>query len=81
MSKDKLSKDYQDGYESFLKHALENITDPKKIYCPCKKDSNIQKLDAFEFKGHLYFNGTDYTYQIWIWHGEEIEVSEFLTRF
>lgn len=63
MLNDRLSKEYRDGVESFFKLALENATDPKKTYCPCKKCFNLQILDVVEIRSHLYFNVIDDTYK------------------
>ncbi|XP_062118376.1 uncharacterized protein LOC133831994 [Humulus lupulus] len=73
MAKDRLSKEYEDGVESFIEIALKNTVDPKRVHCPCQKCSNLKKLDIKEIKNHLYFNGIDKTYVKWIWHGEQVE--------
>ena len=71
--KDRLSKDYEEGVGEFIKLALENATYPSRVHCPCRKCSNLKKLDIMEIKSHLYFNGMDQTYVKWIWHGEECD--------
>ncbi|XP_062103630.1 uncharacterized protein LOC133814719 [Humulus lupulus] len=73
MAKDMLSKEYEDGVESFIEIALKNTVDPKRVHCPCQKCSNLKKLDIKEIKNNLYFNGIDKTYVKWIWHGEQVE--------
>ncbi|XP_062118612.1 uncharacterized protein LOC133832258 [Humulus lupulus] len=73
MAKDRLSKEYEDGVESFIEIALKNTVDPNRVHCPCQKCSNLKKLDIKEIKNHLYFNGIDKTYVKWIWHGEQVE--------
>ncbi|XP_062114363.1 uncharacterized protein LOC133825441 [Humulus lupulus] len=70
ITKDRLSKEYEEGVDSFIKLALENTTDPSRVHCPCRKCSHLKKLDIMEIKSHLYFNGMDQTYVKWIWHGE-----------
>lgn len=80
MLKDRLSKDYEDGVEKFLRFAIENATDPTKIHCPCTKCGNLQKRDVVEIRDHLYINGIDKTYETWIWHGEVLEPSNY-SRF
>ena len=81
MLKSRLSNDYEDGVEIFLRRTLENTTDPEKKCCPCEKCFNLQKWDVIEIKSHLTCNGIDETYQTWIWHREKSKGSEFLTRF
>ncbi|XP_062103991.1 uncharacterized protein LOC133815129 [Humulus lupulus] len=71
ITKARLSKEYEEGVDNFIKFALENTTDPSRVHCPCRKCSNLKKLDIMEIKSHLYFNGMDQTYVKWIWHGEE----------
>ena len=73
ITKDRLSKEYEEGVGKFIKLALENATDPSRVHCPCRKCSNLKKLDIMEIKSHLYFNGMDQTYVKWIWHGEECD--------
>ncbi|XP_062103268.1 uncharacterized protein LOC133814303 [Humulus lupulus] len=73
ITKDILSKEYEEGVDGFIKLALENTTDPSRVHCHCRKCSNLKKLDIMEIKSHLYFNGMDQTYVKWIWHGEEYD--------
>ena len=65
ITKDRLSKEYEEGVDNFAKLALENTTDPSRVHCPCRKCSNLKKLDIMEIKSHLYFNGMDQTYVKW----------------
>ncbi|XP_062093712.1 uncharacterized protein LOC133799725 [Humulus lupulus] len=73
ITRDMLSKEYEEGVDNFIKLTLENSTDLSRVHCPCRKCSNLKKLDIMEIKSHLYFNGMDQTYVKWIWHGEEDE--------
>ena len=71
MSKDRLSREYENGVESFLQFAMENTNDPNMgISCPCAKCGNLKKKNIQTIRAHLYCNGIDMTYHTWIWHGE-----------
>ncbi|XP_073152786.1 uncharacterized protein [Henckelia pumila] len=70
MSKNRLSKEYDVGVESFLKFALKNSNNPDAIPCPCARCGNLKKKNVETIRAHLYFNGIDLTYHTWIWHGE-----------
>ena len=67
ITKDRLSKEYEEGVGKFIKLALKNAMDPSRVHCPCRKCSNLKKLDIMEIKSHLYFNRMDQTYVKWIW--------------
>lgn len=75
MLNDRLSKEYQDGVESFLKLALENATDPRKYIVLVKSVFNLQKLDVVEIRDNLNFSGINDTYETWIWHGKGIKLT------
>ncbi|KAF7154393.1 hypothetical protein RHSIM_Rhsim01G0019000 [Rhododendron simsii] len=70
MLKDRRSKDYEEGIESFLKFAIMRGQDPQSIRCPCRLCGNMRKQSIQEIRNHLFFNGIDQSYDTWIWHGE-----------
>ena len=41
------------------------------IYCLCLHCDNKSLYPIREVKGHLYFNGINSSYQMWILHGED----------
>ena len=61
MSKDRLSKEYKEGVDRFLDHAVEVADDPNHINCPCIICGNLNKLNRAKIKNHLYQNGVDET--------------------
>ena len=38
------------------------------------------KLTVSDIKGHLYFNEIDKCYEQWIWHGENVQSTEFAPK-
>ena len=70
MSANRLSAEYRNGVDLFLRFCSENVKDPNFTYCPCLKCGNVKKMDLKKIKEHLYFNGIDKSYTIWYYHGE-----------
>ena len=81
MLKERLSKDYEDGVNSFLRYALENAMDPKKIHFPCQKCSNLHKWDIVEIRSHLICNGVDETYKHGFGMEKKVKVVSFQQGF
>ncbi|XP_062074808.1 uncharacterized protein LOC133778801 [Humulus lupulus] len=71
MSANRLSEEYKNGVDFFLRFCLENGGDPKFTCCPCLKCFNVTKLSFNKIKEHLFFNGIDISYKIWYSHGEK----------
>ncbi|ONI01379.1 hypothetical protein PRUPE_6G136200 [Prunus persica] len=67
------SKEYEHGVEEFLRIALANAIDHRRIHCPYQRCGNTRKFTIRVIREHLYFNGVDQTYKDWIWHGQPIE--------
>lgn len=74
---DRLSNEYLQGVEYFLKVAERNAVNSEAVRCPCTSCGNCFKWTLKEIKGHLYANGIDQSYRIWIWHGEVAPNSTF----
>ncbi|KAH7837914.1 hypothetical protein Vadar_019504 [Vaccinium darrowii] len=70
MLKDRRSKDYEDGVESFLNFAIIHAKDFQSIRCPCIMCGNLKKQPLREIKNHLFCKGIDQSYQTWTWHRE-----------
>ena len=60
MSANRLSAEYRNGVDLFLRFCSENVKDPNFTYCPCLKCGNVKKI-----KEHLHFNGIDKSNPIW----------------
>ncbi|KAI5343772.1 hypothetical protein L3X38_011648 [Prunus dulcis] len=73
MHADRRSKAYELGVEGFLNFAVENLVNTTHIRCPCVKCGNIRLFGVGIIRDHLYFNGIDQSYKIWLWHGEPRE--------
>jgi hypothetical protein len=70
MSTNRLSAEYRNGVEFFIRFCMENMVDPNDTFCPCVKCGNVKKLNLSKVKEHLFFNGIDKSYNIWYSHGE-----------
>lgn len=73
ITKNGLSKEYEDGVESFLKFAQKNVEDSNTMPCPCVKCGNLREKDVKTIRTYLTYNGMDLTYHTWINHGERYE--------
>ncbi|XP_062080508.1 uncharacterized protein LOC133785274 [Humulus lupulus] len=71
MSVNRLSEEYKNRVDFFLRFCLENGGDPNFTCCPCLKCFNVTKLSFNKIKEHLFFNGIDRSYKIWYSHGEK----------
>ncbi|KAL6339385.1 hypothetical protein AAG906_032914 [Vitis piasezkii] len=70
MSKDRRSKDYADGVESFIAFALQYSTYKNSIKCPCLQCGNMIFHTPQKIREHLFFYGIDQSYHTWYWHGD-----------
>jgi hypothetical protein len=78
MLKDRRSKDYEEGVEIFLNSAIIHAKDLQSIRCPCTLCGNLKNQLIHEIRNHLFFNGIDQSYKIWIWHGEAATSNVYL---
>ncbi|CAL9004522.1 unnamed protein product, partial [Prunus brigantina] len=67
---DRRSKAYELGVEGFLRFALENVENREQFHCPCAKCGNILQFGVGIIRDHLYFNGVNQSYHIWVMHEE-----------
>ncbi|KAL3627015.1 hypothetical protein CASFOL_028378 [Castilleja foliolosa] len=67
----RLTQEYRNGVDYFIKFATENSRSTRSILCPCKNCRNLTRLSVDEVKGHMIMFGIDPTYTRWIWHGEK----------
>ena len=79
MSKDRRSKDYEDGVKNFIAFALQNVANQNSIRCPCIQCGNLIFHTPQKIKEHLFFYGIDQSYHTWYWHGETTHSCEPLT--
>ena len=62
----RLSMEYENGVEVFIKFALENGEKGCTIIkCPCKKYQNLVFHKVEDVKNHLYITGFDEGYLNW----------------
>ena len=70
MLKDRRSKDYLDGVESFIAFALQHSIYKNCIKCPCVKCGNMVSRNEQKIREHMFFYGIDQSYHQWCWHGD-----------
>lgn len=73
MNASRISREYSDGVEEFIRFAVQHADDPLRIFCPCKRCCNTTKINPKEIKNHLFIHGIDRGYTKWIWHGESVD--------
>ena len=70
MSKDRRSKDYEDGVENFISFAVQNSTNQNSIKCPCLQCGNLIFNTPQKIREHLFFYRIDQSYHTWFWYKE-----------
>ncbi|RVW53301.1 hypothetical protein CK203_088512 [Vitis vinifera] len=70
MSKDRMSREYEEGVEYFINFALEHCPNQRGIRCPCMRCGNLIHHTPNKIREHMFFNGIDQSYCTWYWHGE-----------
>ena len=75
MSANRLSVEYKNGVDLFLRFFSENVKDLKFTCCPCIKCGNVRKMDLRKIKQHLFFNGIDKSYTVWYMPEERMHVA------
>ncbi|KAG4961006.1 hypothetical protein JHK87_037639 [Glycine soja] len=72
----RITEEYENGVEGFLKFAKDNASDNGGLYfCPCVKCLNGRRQCLDDIRTHLICDGICPTYTKWIWHGELPEMS------
>ncbi|XP_021811122.1 uncharacterized protein LOC110754366 [Prunus avium] len=72
--RNRLSKRYTDGIQSFMEAASQHVNDKNETKCPCMKCQNMQLHDLATVHAHLWKNGMSVVYHTWIYHGESFEI-------
>ncbi|RVW11754.1 hypothetical protein CK203_089799 [Vitis vinifera] len=70
MSKDRMSREYEEGVEYLINFALEHCPNQSGICCPCMQCGNLIHHTPNKIREHTFFNGIDQSYHTWYWHGE-----------
>ena len=68
----KMSSEYKDGVEEFMKFVVGNSKGYSIIKYMCTKCMNLSFRTHTIVHEHLYFHGFDVFYTTWNWHGEEV---------
>ncbi|KAA0048233.1 transposase [Cucumis melo var. makuwa] len=72
MMENRMSREYDVEVESFIHFGLSHAKGSNSIRCPCLKCGNRLLKDVSIVRYHLYANGIDKSYKIWLWHGEDL---------
>jgi len=79
MKTTRITEEYENGVEGFLKFAKDNASDVGGLYfCPYVKCLNGRWQCLDDIRTHLIYDGICPTYTKWIWHGELPEMSSTL---
>src|ERR1700734_3679604 len=76
MFANRLSPEYENGVNKFIDFAQRLTDNPNRIKCPCIRCGCIEKVTVEVLKSHLFINGIDKSYTVWIWHDESVRASE-----
>ena len=61
--RNRMSKEYQDGVDSFLHFATTNVNSGDSIHCPCMKCMNVDHQTILVVKLHLIRHGIAHSYK------------------
>lgn len=67
---DRKSIKYENGVNEFLKFAILHAINTKLLRFPYPAFGNLVFHVPSEIKNHLYWKGSDQSYQTWTWHAE-----------
>ncbi|XP_054817820.1 uncharacterized protein LOC129317532 [Prosopis cineraria] len=70
MSANRLSKEYWDGVADFIKFAVNNAEDCRRIVCPCLSYGNVKSVSPETCELHLFKYGIGQSYKCWVKHRE-----------
>ena len=70
MFDNRLSSEYQNGVEEFIKFFIEPTDNPNHIKCLCIRCGCLENVTVKVLRGHLFVNGIGKDYTRWIWYGE-----------
>ena len=74
----RLCQEYADGVKEFLDLARNHLNKDGNTRCPCRNCQNMDWKSLDDVERHLYKNGMSYSYQKWVFHGEEIDFSSYI---
>ena len=70
MDANKLSIEYWNSIEEFIKFVVECSYNRNRIKCPCIRCGCLENVTVEVLRDHLFVNGIDKDYTRWIRHGE-----------
>ncbi|KAL6195847.1 hypothetical protein ACLB2K_031464 [Fragaria x ananassa] len=79
MHVDRRSKEFELGFEEFLKFVESNVVNIDKISCPCMNYYNTDGFFVEVVRDHVFYYGFLDSYKVWRWHGESMydDVAEY----
>ena len=72
MTERRMSREYDLEVERFIQIGLSHAKGSNSIRCPCLNCDNRLLKDVSTIRYHLYVNGIDKSYNVWFWHGEDL---------
>ncbi|KAF7138355.1 hypothetical protein RHSIM_Rhsim07G0185300 [Rhododendron simsii] len=79
--KNRWSKQYKQGVESFIEFAMANSGAQVEIRCPCIDCLNSKTLSSEVVRIHLILKGIDSSYKTWVYHGESVPARQPQTQY
>ncbi|KAK9193548.1 hypothetical protein WN944_004245 [Citrus x changshan-huyou] len=74
----RLCKEYVDGVKAFVNLAENHLNEEGKTRCPRRNCHNMELKSLDDVERHLYRHGMSFSYQRWVFHGEEIDLSSYI---
>ncbi|KDO48050.1 hypothetical protein CISIN_1g035760mg [Citrus sinensis] len=71
----RLCKEYVDSVEAFVNLVENHLNGEEKTRCPCRNCRNMELKSLDDVERHLHRLGMSFSYQRWVLHGEEIDLS------
>ena len=78
MKKSRMSTEYYEGINDFLKFSSRKTTKDGMISCPCVKCVNSELFTIPVVHDHLVSFGISKGYQTWIFHKESLQATTFV---
>ncbi|KAK9209186.1 hypothetical protein WN944_001550 [Citrus x changshan-huyou] len=73
-----LCKEYVDGVKAFVNLAENHLNEEGKTRCPCRNCQNMELKYLDDVERNLYRHGMSFSYQRWVFHSEEIDLSSYI---
>lgn len=73
-----LCKEYVNGVKAFVKLAQNHLNGDGRARCPRRNCQNMELKSLDNVERHLYRHRMPFSYQRWLFHSEEIDLSSYI---